>query len=78
MEVPESAQKFVSRYFPRHQRSLDADLNSYYSADPAYWNALNNAIKEHYGSWDNYLRKALQLSDQDLETLRSQYLMEMK
>ncbi|MCF0259501.1 MAG: tyrosine-protein phosphatase [Erysipelotrichaceae bacterium] len=78
MEVPASAQKFVNRYFPRHEQTLDADLDSYYCAAPAYWEALNAAVVRHYGSWQNYLTEALGLSDKDLETLRTEYLTEVE
>jgi protein-tyrosine phosphatase len=44
------------------------------TADPDYLNATFVAIDEQYGSFDNFRRQALELSDSDVSALRARLL----
>jgi protein-tyrosine phosphatase len=43
-------------------------------AAPEYLDAAFAAIEQRYGSFDNYRREALQLSDSDVSALRARLL----
>jgi len=45
-----------------------------YIADPTYLEASFQAIDRRYGSFDNYRRTALKLSDEDLVRLKARLL----
>jgi protein-tyrosine phosphatase len=45
------------------------------AADPAYLESTLRQIDEKYGSFDEYRRKALKVSDTDAQTLRTRLTM---
>jgi len=61
------AESMMKMFTPEERRVLMA-------ADPAYLNATFAAIDERYGSFDNYRRRALGLSDSDVSALRARLL----
>jgi protein-tyrosine phosphatase len=73
----------TNRYFGTDERiaSLAKDLQAsveavrpMYIADPTYLEASFQAIDRRYGSFDNYRRTALKLSDEDLVRLKARLL----
>ena len=57
----------MSRMTPEQRDALMA-------ADPAYLRSTLRAIDTRYGSFDNYRRQALGVSDSDVEMLRARLL----
>jgi protein-tyrosine phosphatase len=60
---------FLSRLSPEQRNVLMA-------ADPAYLESTLREIDTKYGSFDNYRRQALHVSDADLKELRAKLLVE--
>lgn len=66
-KVSAQAESMMKMFTPEERQVLMA-------ADPAYLKATFAAIDERYGSFDNYRRQALGLSDSDVSALRARLL----
>ncbi|HEX3435298.1 MAG TPA: tyrosine-protein phosphatase [Pseudacidobacterium sp.] len=67
MAASGNSSNFMSKLTPEQQKAMMA-------ADPEYLRGTLRAIDERYGSFDNYRRQELRVSDSDVETLKSRLL----
>jgi protein-tyrosine phosphatase len=73
-ENSEANRKMMAGAVPAISRLTPEQRDVLMAADPAYLRSTLRAIDAKYGSFDNYRRQALGVSDSDLETLRSRLL----
>jgi protein-tyrosine phosphatase len=70
---PEDTKKMLAAN-PGMERLTPAQRNVLMAADPAYLESTLRQIKQKYGSFANYRRQALGVSDADVQLLRSRLL----
>lgn len=64
----------LSALLPGHHELLEEDVLALNRADPSYFRAADQAVKDNYGSWHDYLKVVCGLEEEDFEKLRSYYL----
>lgn len=64
----------ASALFSKHENMALEDISSYLYAHRSYYDAMNNAVLTHYGSWDNYLRNGIGLDQSDFDLLQEKFL----
>lgn len=67
-------QALAKAFLGKHAGLADRDIQAYMSANRQYYDAAKAAVSGMYGSWDNYLKEALQLSEDDMQALQDYYL----
>lgn len=76
MDTPQAHRERImaSKLFSHDKPIADEDISTYLYAHDSYYDAMNKAIEENYGSWDAYLREAIGLEDADFDYLKEKYL----
>lgn len=64
----------AARVLGHHTRLAREDIDTFLLAHEDCFQAVNTTILEGWGSWKNYLREAIGLSEEDLHTLQNKYL----
>ena len=74
MPSPKEGREFLKKHLPKLYETVQFDLDCYFSARPEYYEALNEAVLSHFGSWHNYLTGVLDLDEKDLDAMKNYYL----
>lgn len=66
--------RFIKKQAGTESSVADESLHFLLGADEAYINAYYAAVEEHYGSFDQMVRKGLRLTDEKIDALKNRYL----
>lgn len=64
----------ASALFDKDLPVAEEDIASYLFAHRSYYDAMNHAVQTAYGSWDQFLEEAMELTPEKREILKKKYL----
>lgn len=69
--------RLLAALLPAHgiRHLADEDIDAAVFASPAYYHHADTLIKEHWGSWKNYLRQAIGIDESLEQAIRQRVLM---